>query len=109
LARVAQTARNACYYDLPLYEDSDLANKDLRTASNDAQVALAAYVHSDNAVVPNGGRKRKAANIGIGAVIRELRLTREEQATQSETLLAAIEALAAAVSERPAPQRRRYC
>ncbi|KAK1020219.1 hypothetical protein LTS16_027077, partial [Friedmanniomyces endolithicus] len=75
LAYIAQTARNACYYDLLLYKDSNLANKDLCTASNDAQVALIAYMHSDNAIVLNGGYKRKAANIGIGAVIRELRLT----------------------------------
>jgi len=66
-------------------------------------------MYSDNAIMLNSGCKRKAANIGIGAIIRELRLAREEQATQLETLLAAIEALAAAVSKRLAPQRRRYC
>jgi len=62
-------------------------------------------VHSNKAVMPNSGRKRKAADIGIGAIIGELRLQRKEQAVQLETLLAAIDALAAAVSERPAPQR----
>jgi len=34
----------------------------------------------DNAIMLNSSRKRKAANIGIGAIIRELRLAREEQA-----------------------------
>jgi len=57
-------------------------------------------MHSDNAIMPNSGRKRKVANIGIGAIIGELRLAREEQATQLETLLATIEALAATITKR---------
>ncbi len=92
-----------------LYKDSELANEELQTSSNNAYIALAAYIYSDKAVMPNSGYKRKAANIGMGAIISKLQLQRKEQATQLETLLTAINTLAAAVSERLALQRCARC